>query len=425
MNIIIYFDNDYDYDNNNIINTIKKTYEIIIFRLLINKEEKCYTDNNIITEIYSDQYTEDILIKNCICVIYLSKIKRSQILLQLLEKYNKYVIFNEESIIDKISLLMNKEINLEKLDYFDQLNNFKNYLLSLPDNDDHHENQNIKLIHNKIIKNNEKEKINIITFFKNTDIKILNIIQKKCIIENLKNSNVNQIIILGQNLQAELKEITDSNLILYESDKNISFKDLIEVSNTVFENKIICLLRSDIILPNQTSLDDLEFDMLSSNNEIISISRIDRLINGNLIKSEKLNRILFSTEQDAWIFKSPINLDINNLNMLENIYFYDKYSELYFNKVLKMSGYNIINNTLKYKIIRIMNENNVESRLLINNDSKITENIFLLPDNESLDKISIEQLIKCFNINDKEVYKIKCELFNKYYKDKIINQIMN
>ena len=188
------------------------------------------------------------------------------------------------------------------------------------------------------------------------------------------------------------------------------------------------MLRSDIVLPNQQSLDELDLEFYESPNEIYAISRIERLINGMFVKSDKLNKILFSTEQDGWIFKSPLNI---NLEKLEFIYFYNKYSELYFNYLLKNSNYNIINNTNKFKIIRILYENNIEHRILIDNIENSAENniknnannIFLLPDNNSFDKISIENLINSLNLDDKEIYNLKCELFNKYFKNKIINDI--
>ena len=79
-----------------------------------------------------------------------------------------------------------------------------------------------------------------------------------------------------------------------------------------------------------------------------------------------------------------------------------KKNKLYFNKILKSNGFNIINNTKKYKIIRVLYENIIDNRTLINNDIKInnTDNVFLLPDNESFDKISIDQLFTIFTTSN-------------------------
>ena len=106
------------------------------------------------------------------------------------------------------------------------------------------------------------------------------------------------------------------------------------------------------------------------------------------------------------------------------INFYDKYSELYFNNILKDEGYNVINNTKKYKIIRLLYENNIENRHLLNIDDtehikNNLEKICLLPDNNSVDKISIDQILSSCKLDEREMYYIKCELINKYFKNKI------
>ena len=225
---------------------------------------------------------------------------------------------------------------------------------------------------------------------------------------------------IGANLHSEFVEITHPNLILYDDPSliNITYKELLELSNKYFEKKTVCILRSDIILPNQTELEDIDIHI---ENEIYCLSRIDRLLNGNLVRADKLNKILYSTEQDAWILKLPLNID---LTLLENIFFYDKYSELYFNDVLVKSGCKIVNNTKKYKILRLLHEDNLDKRLLLNNTSISKEDrIFLLPDNSLIDKVTIDQIINAFNMTEKEIYQIKCEVINKYFKDKIISMI--
>lgn len=478
--IIIYVDNDIEITNKILfpyINLLKiiNNSPIKIIRFLLNNESKnLYEDNIIINEIYPDLYCEDMFIKNCLCILYFSSIKRSNQLTNLAIKYNKLII-NDINIINSYigpifeSLVSenyneefpqlienNNKINIENIIY----NFIKNYdisnkenTMSLSEAADYStsipeicysqvdllkleeylpkkiSNKNINIIINKSIKINNNNKISIVTFFKNSENKILNVIQKKCILENLKNNNVNKLIVIGKNLNEELNDINNENIIIINHNNNLSYKDLIEIINNKLINKIVCLLRSDIVLPNQQSLEELDLDFYENPNEICAISRIERLINGMFVKSDKLNKILFSTEQDGWIFKSPLNI---NLEKLESIYFYDKYSELYFNYFLKIANYNLVNNTNKFKIIRILYENNIENRILIdnniqnniqNNIKNNENNIFLLPDNNSFDKISIENLINSLNLENKEIYNLKCELFNKYFKNKIINDM--
>lgn len=414
------------YCDNNLLNYveayIKENTNIIFIKFLLNTEER---NNGNIIEIYPDSYIEEILIQNCMCIIYLSKINRSKYLIDYIIKYNKYIVYKVNDIIDINDVYLN-EINIKN-----NINDFSSIYLNLDNNASNknfEKNINYTLIKN--IKKNEIDKINILTFYKKTDINILNIIQKKCILENLKNKNVSKIFILGNNLHKELGDILEINqpenikLVLNDFNENVSYKDLIEFSNINLINKFVCIIRSDIILPNQDELDNIDIDMFSSKDEIIAISRIDRLLNGTLVKSDKLNKILYSTEQDAWIFRSPIKTNL--LNSLNDIFFYDKYSELYFNNYLLLNNYKIINNTNKYKIIRILHENNIDTRLLLNTEIKInnTNNIFLLPDNNSFDKVPIADLLKFCNVSENDIYEIKCSIFNKYLKNKIITELI-
>ena len=200
---------------------------------------------------------------------------------------------------------------------------------------------------------------------------------------------------------------------------------MIDYANSKLHGKIIFIARCDIILPNQNDLCDLKFD-LTNNNDIYALSRIDRLINGNLVRSDKLNKILYCNQQDAWIFKSPLNIEDKPHNDMSHILLYDKYSELYFNKILINNNYNVINDTNKLKIIRLLHENNLDNRELIDEkeiDEEHEENIYILPDNSSLSKINIDKLINFIGIDDKELYNLKCYIFNKYFKSKIINEI--
>ena len=49
--------------------------------------------------------------------------------------------------------------------------------------------------------------------------------------------------------------------------------------------------------------------------------------------------------------------------------------------------------------------------------------MFLLPDFDTVNNLQFEHLIKISGIDENEVYKMKCYFFNKYLKNKIINNI--
>ena len=291
--------------------------------------------------------------------------------------------------------------------------------------------KNIDISYNKLTNNNvDTDMINMITYYRKSDKDILNTIQKKCVYENLNNNNISRIHIFGSNLKEEFYDIfkefnSKKEIILNECGENASFKDMIDYANSKLCNKVIFIARCDIILPNQNDLCDLKFD-LTNNNDIYALSRIDRLINGNLVRSDKLNKILYCNQQDAWIFKSPLNIKYNDDNNMNDLLFYNKYSELFFNKILINNNYNVINDTNKLKIIRLLHENNLDNRELIDEkeiDEEHEENIYVLPDNSSLSKINIDKLINFIGIDDKELYNLKCYIFNKYFKSKIIDEI--
>jgi hypothetical protein len=418
--LLLYLNKYYE-NENELIDNIYNKFNIKIIKILNNDDIKKNINHSNFLEIFIDNQIENDLIKNAFIILYFSNYKKTKNLCNLIKLYNKNIIYNIKNINDNI----NENIN-ENIDIQNNIELFEKYYNSLNENVNNIEiNKNIDITYKKINNNIINDKIHIITFFKN-DESIYKILQKKCIMENINNNHVSHVHIFGMNLTNEFSSCIDvisnsKNLILNETCLNISFKDLFDYCNEKLLNKIICILRSDIILPNQNNLDDIDFYLTLNENDIFILSRLERLVNGNLARTEKLNKILYSSEQDAWIFKSPIKID----NLDNNIIFYDKYSELYLNKILYNNGYNIINDTNKYKIIRILYDNNIDNRLLINKKDiiKDSSNIYLLPDNIHLNNIDINMLLSIINIDDKELYNLKCYIFNKYLKKKIVNEI--
>lgn len=426
--VILYSNNTKEFDIK-LSKNIKDNYNISIIKFLFNNEQKI-NDNNL-EEVYVDISIEEILIIKSFCVICISNTIKSKKILDLLKNYNKYIIFNSDKIFDELNLFLKYFNNNDS----SSLNNIINYSISNFEEfynknnynfNNNKVNKNIKLEYTKILKYYENEKMNILTYYKNFDNNIINIIQKKCIIENLKNKYINKVIVITNNDNViHLKDILDTqyskNLIIEKSTYNDeSYKDIFEIINKKYNNHIFCVLRSDIVLPNQDSLGDILMEFEDNENKIYCISRIERLINGVLIKYDKLNKIFYSTEQDAWIFKSPLNI---NLDYFKNIYFYEKFSELALNNILKNNNYKIINDSNKYKILRILTDNNIKNRHILNiSDKRKTtiDNLLILPDNDSFNKVSIEQLIQIINLDEKELYSLKCEIFNKYLKKNII-----
>lgn len=162
-------------------------YNLPIIRLLLNNEEK---NNHDILEIYSDQYTENLLIENAFIIIYVSKFKRSRILINLIVKFNKYIIDDVSNINELIQLFLekHKSNSIENINSIIELsiNIFKENYFKLKEDSKDNLKKNIKIEYVKVLKNikdlndimNDK-KIHMITYFKNSENNILNTIQKK------------------------------------------------------------------------------------------------------------------------------------------------------------------------------------------------------------------------------------------------------
>ena len=107
---IILFDNNCKKKN---INLLKK-YDFKIIRFLSFYECKF---NNEIDEIYGDELIEENYIKNCNFIIFLSEYKKEN-LIEYIEKYNKFIIFNDlKKNIDKYNS-NNNELILESINKF-------------------------------------------------------------------------------------------------------------------------------------------------------------------------------------------------------------------------------------------------------------------------------------------------------------------
>ncbi len=408
-------------------------YKFLIIIFLTNKSLRQYDDKTkyqYILEIYIDDFSEELLIKYSYCIIYLNDIRLSNNLIKYVSTYNKFIINTILNISEYIEFINNNpsDEDIIKISQESIINFNKKYSII---NKQNSLTKNINITNKKInYTDYSYSKINILMFYLKHDLDIINVIQKKCISENTKNKHVDKVYVFGENLDIEILDKPD-NLVFCEIYKNMSFKDLIDYAKNYLNNKIICILRSDIILLNNTELDNLDmiFDIEELEKKIIyTLSRADRLLNGNLIKYDKLNKILFSTEQDAWIFKSPLIIDNSDNTELDELFINYKYGELYFNNILKKNNYNLFNYTDKFKIIRIIYDNNLENRPLLNNNIDkdiLNENaniINLVPDN-SINNVSIDSMLKIFNIDSNELYLIKCELFNKYYKNKLIREL--
>lgn len=271
-------------------------------------------------------------------------------------------------------------------------------------------------------------KINLITYIRRmpgNDIYYQ--LQIKCILENYKHHSVKNILVVGMGVEDTFQKITyekidGKNLILInDDDDNISFMDLFTIANHVFQNEIVMILRSDTIFLQNDDLSSLWIQYLHSNKKIIALSRIERDVQGRLIRLPPQQTCFGGLEQDAWILKTPIQLKEEYSEMIQKIDFHERWSELYMNHSMKKMGFHIIHDTREYKILRICVHPDIGMRDLIKPSSQPLqkEKIEMIPDLGIMEMITMDQWIQMMHCSDEEIYEMKTEWMNRFYQKRL------
>lgn len=286
-------------------------------------------------------------------------------------------------------------------------------------------------IHIKIHTSSIKEystKINLITYIRRMPGNDMYYqLQIKCILENYKHHGVKNMLVVGMGVEDTFQKISyekidGKNLILInDDDDNISFMDLFTIANHVFQNEIAMILRSDTIFLQHDDLSSLWLQYLHSNKKIIALSRIERDVQGRLIRLPPQQTCFGGFEQDAWILKTPIDIQEEYSEMIQKIDFHERWSELYMNHSMKKMGFHIIHDSREYKILRICVHPDIGKRDLIKTPSQPLqkEKIEIIPDLGIMEMITMEQWIQMMHCNDEEIYKMKTEWINYFYKKKL------
>lgn len=156
--------------------------------------------------------------------------------------------------------------------------------------------------------------INLITTYYKTSDENRNNEINKCLIKNVENKNIKKIYLLNNNIY-DFNFINDNNykikqvLISKEIDYKLKYKDAFIFINEYLKNEICILSNSDIYFNETLSL----INDINIKNSVFALLRYDEDINGDLSILKKYN-IPREDSQDSWIFKSPLNIDLNQLN---------------------------------------------------------------------------------------------------------------
>jgi hypothetical protein len=136
----------------------------------------------------------------------------------------------------------------------------------------------------------------------------------KCLKKNFENKYIDKIYLLNNkeydinfidNYKTKIKQVIISTDINYK----LKYKDAILFINEYLKNKICILSNSDIYFNETLSL----VNNNNINNNLFALLRYDENEDGNL-SIFKLYDIPRDDSQDCWIFKSPLNINLNKLN---------------------------------------------------------------------------------------------------------------
>ena len=430
-NFIIFYSNNLNNDYK-LCNAIKKNDEYNGMKLykIIYPDQKGI-ETNLYEQIYVDDYLENILIYKAKFIIYLLDTRSiNDNFIEFIKNNNKTIIYDIRQLNSDINLVNDFEKKYYLLKTYIRSNSLlKNNILF-----------EIKKIEKKRIKF-EESYINYITYFKyidNIDDNAKEQLYKTQIVticENFKNKFFKRFIIIGDDLVRLKTDLTRINnnknlnkeIIFVENFKDIIFGNIIQFLNNNYADQINILSKSDVIIPYQDNLDNLDYFYNNNNNNnnnnniFFCISTLLRLNNGNLIKNSKYVKNHCSTEQDIYIFKTPVNCQDINLDI------FNKYDELFINHELLKRNFIIINDTSSYKIIRYMlDDKEIDNRIIYKNNTvelenikDMKENIYFLPENEYINNINININMNT-NMTYIEFYQFKCNFINKIIKENLL-----
>jgi len=135
----------------------------------------------------------------------------------------------------------------------------------------------------------------------------------KCLIHNFLNKNIKTIYLLNNKIydlyfiekNNKIKQIIISN----DTNYKLKYNDAIHFINENLKNEICILSNSDIYFDNTLS----KINYKNINDSLFALLRYDEDKNGNknIFSRYGLPR---DDSQDCWIFKSPLNIDLEKIN---------------------------------------------------------------------------------------------------------------
>ncbi len=407
-------------DDENIYQKVKVNIQDESVRCLEGKEEKIKEDEKYIDELNIEDY-----IRKCKYIVYM-KNKRIDEMIQ------RYVILYQKKIYAKIDFEENEFKSWFEEEYQESKTMIcierwnENFTFHIE------EKKNIFNITKEIKKNEENgimsEGIQMITYVRKIEGNdLLYHLQIKCVLENYKNKLIQNVVVIGKDIETffqtiQYEKIENKKIILInDDDDNITFQDMFVIGNELFKNKIVFIVRSDVIFINSEGNHELEFDLLFEEKKMYCLSRIERDIQGRFVRIPPNLTLFNSVDQDGWIFKSPIEcMDEREIECIKDYDFNEKWSELRMNHYMKIHGYKLVNDIRNYKIVRVNLHPQFEIRQLIKEPQQVGKTDFeMLPEYSYLENMTFEQMVDLLGISDEDKYQWKVDMMNRYWKNKL------
>lgn len=262
-----------------------------------------------------------------------------------------------------------------------------------------------KNIEIQIKKNNENTKINyekiiLITQISNN----LHVgVSKYCLLKNLNNKYISMVYAFGKKINDE--EILNHPKFKFKEQNSLTFKNAIEFANTQHNGKIIALCNSDIFLDDSAYW--IQIDKLLENSSTVLCQSRYEYKDGKIWKDKELNNVLHSIKQDCWIFKTPLNINLDVLTFdIDNHGACNAFA-----KILYDSKYIPINSPNKFKVLHFFTGEHIKK-------NKYPKNIdqYLVPDYDLIKGLNLDSLARQIKLSDIQVYIIKCLMISLVLK---------
>jgi hypothetical protein len=389
-------------------------------RCLEGKDEK--REEN---EKYIDELNIEDFIRKSKYILFFREIEINEILRKYILQYQKKIYIKKDFEENEFKSWFEEEYQESKT--IIQIERWNESIIKI---NEENKTYNIKKDIKKIddMNTNITEGIQMITYVRKIEGNdLLYHLQIKCILENYKNKLIQNVVVIGKDIETffqtiHYEKIENKKIILInDDDDNITFQDMFVIGNELFKNKIVFIVRSDVIFINSEGNHELEFDLLFEEKKMYCLSRIERDVQGRFVRIPPNLTLFNSVDQDGWIFKTPIEcMDEREIECIKEYDFNEKWSELRMNHYMKIHGYKLVNDIRNYKIIRVNLHPQFEIRQLIKEPKQVGKTDFeMLPEYSYLENMTFEQMIDLLGISDEDKYQWKVEMMNRYWKNKL------